>query len=376
MAAGDREALLVLDDGSPAPFGLLVSGFGYLPPTIDVAPTTLTFPDTRRGSSRRLPVTFTNAGDGAVTMGTTSVPQASGFRAAADGCALNLLAPGESCVIQVEFAPDHVGTHSSSLTLSSNGAGTPHTVALSGVGLLYADVRVEPALLDFGLMAPPFAAVTRELVVRNVGDAAARLTVRLPGRTFTQPGGFSSLANDCFREPIAPGGSCRLSLSFRPQHAGALSGNVTVVPASPRFWGDDPVLASVPVSGEVRVPPIVVVPALKAPLARAVSRWRAASRAALRRRGFKLTGEFPLSGWMTLKVFTVPRTAAASARRLIATGSVTVPVAKKVELTARTRRAGRRLLGQRRPLRLRAVLKFHAPDGRSWSSSRRLRLTR
>jgi hypothetical protein len=95
-AAGDREAILVLDDGSPAPFGLLMGGFAYAPPTIDVAPTTLTFPDTRRGRATRLPVSFTNTGDGAVTMGTTSVPQGSGFRPAVDDCALTSLAPASS----------------------------------------------------------------------------------------------------------------------------------------------------------------------------------------------------------------------------------------------------------------------------------------
>jgi hypothetical protein len=279
-------------------------------------------------------------------------------------------------VIQVEFAPDHVGTHSASLTLSSNGAGTPHTAALSGVGLPYADVRVEPPLLDFGLMAPPFAAVTRELVVRNVGDTAASLTVRLPLLSLSLPGYFRTVANACFRQPIAPGGSCTFTMSFRPTRAGVLSGNVTVVSTSRRFREDAPALASVPLSGEVRVPSIVVFPALKAPLARAVSRWRAASRAALRRRGFRLSGAFPLSGTLTLKVFTVPRTAAGSARRLIASGTERVSVAENVKLTARTRRAGRRLLRLRRPLRLRAVLKFHAPDGRSWSTSRRLRLPR
>jgi hypothetical protein len=270
----------------------------------------------------------------------------------------------------VEFAPDHVGTHSSSLTLSSNGAGTPHTVALSGVGLIDADVRVEPALLDFGLMAPPFAAVIRELVVHNVGDTRARLAVRVPFVP-SRAGRFTPVANNCLLRSIAPGGSCKFTVSFRPERAGVLTGNVTVVPTSSQFQAA-PVLASVPVSGEVRV----VVPVLKASLADAVAKWRAASRAALRRRGFRLTGAFPLSGRLTLKVFTVPRTPTSSFRRLIASGSERVSVAEKAKLTARTTRAGRRVLGQRRALRLRAVLKFRAPDGRSWGSSRRLRFPR
>jgi len=373
MAAGDREAILVLDDGSPAPFGLLMGGFAYDPPTIDVAPTLLTFPATRRGSISLLPVSFTNTGDGAVTMGTASVPQASGFRLGVGDCALESLAPGESCEIQVEFAPDHVGTHGSSLTLSSNAAGTPHTVALSGVGLIDADVRLEPALLDFGLMAPPFATVTRELVVRNVGDTRARLAVRVPFVP-SRAGRFTPVANNCLLRVITPGGSCKFIVSFLPERAGVLSGNVTVVSTGSPFLTAPP-LASVPVSGEVRAAPIVV-PALKASLADAVAKWRAASRAALRRRGFRLTGALPLSGRLTLKVFTVPRTPTSSFRRLIASGSERVSVAEKAKLTARTTRAGRRVLGQRRALRLRAVLKFRAPDGRSWGSSRRLRFPR
>ncbi len=61
-------------------------------------------------------------GDFVVTMG--SCPMLYGF----------FISPGESCEVMVQFAPAAAGTRTGSWTLTTNAPGSPHVVALSGVG--------------------------------------------------------------------------------------------------------------------------------------------------------------------------------------------------------------------------------------------------
>jgi hypothetical protein len=77
-----------------------------------------------------------------------------------------------------------------------------------------------------------------------------------------------------------------------------------------------------------------------------------------------------------LRLYSASTQGAASSRRLVASGAVTVSPYHRVELPVRLTRLGRRLLRENRPLPLTARLSFRALDGRGWSATRRLRLPR
>jgi hypothetical protein len=58
-----------------------------------------------------------------------------GFAVAADGCGGRTIAPGAQCAFRVAFAPTVAGAVHGAVTLTSNAAGSPTTVALSGTGV-------------------------------------------------------------------------------------------------------------------------------------------------------------------------------------------------------------------------------------------------
>jgi hypothetical protein len=360
--------------GSPDVLGVVVSGFAHDSPTIEMEPAALAFPATPRASSVRMSVTVTNTGDGLASIGVASVsgPDASAFRLTGDRCSGQTLAAGGSCKVGLTFNPHRLGQHAATLTLTSDDAAAPHRVSLSGEGLIDGRLTVEPSVLDFGLMMPPFNALAREVVVRNIGEHNIRPMPFLSRNVGVVTRRLVVATDTCFGRPLPPGQSCRVGIELTPALPGTLAGTLAF-----RTRPSGPVLASARLSGEVRGPEILVMnEMLTGPLVKAVREWRTARRAGLRRRGFRINVEFPLRGRAVLKVVAVQVRGPAASERLIASGAVRVFPEEEAEAAAGVTRAGRRMLRTRRPLRLRVELTFRALDGRSWSASRRVRLRR
>ncbi len=72
---------------------------------------------------------------GAVNLGG---PNGDQFRIVSNTCTGANLAPGSACTVGVGFRPNGLGSRSANLAISSNGAGSPHAVALTGTGALRA----------------------------------------------------------------------------------------------------------------------------------------------------------------------------------------------------------------------------------------------
>jgi hypothetical protein len=72
-----------------------------------------------------------NTGALPVTFGVVTISPATNFTVASNTCA-GTLAGGASCAIGVQFAPTALGHLTALLTIPSNAAGNPHTVALVG----------------------------------------------------------------------------------------------------------------------------------------------------------------------------------------------------------------------------------------------------
>jgi hypothetical protein len=113
-----------------------VSVLKAVPPTVVVTPA-LDFTDQIAGvTSDPLPATVTNNGQphlrpGAATLGG---PDAAEFALASNTCTGARVAPGGSCAIGVTYTPSAPGEDSATLTVASNGGGTPHVVQLTGSG--------------------------------------------------------------------------------------------------------------------------------------------------------------------------------------------------------------------------------------------------
>ena len=130
--------------------GLYFSDFGsrvrqvQLAPSASPAPTSLAFPPTAVGAmSAAQPVTFTNAGNGAMTISNVT---ASGDFTQTNNCP-GMLAPGANCTISVISAPAGVGVRAGSLTIMDNAGSGSQVISLAGTGAVVASLtfQVQPS---------------------------------------------------------------------------------------------------------------------------------------------------------------------------------------------------------------------------------------
>jgi hypothetical protein len=104
------------------------------------------------------------------------------------------------------------------LSITDNAAGSPETVSLTGTGTV---VEFNPASLSFG-------------TVKRGGSKTLTTTLSNPGSTALSIGSITisgstafSQTNTCGASVVA-GGSCTISVTFRPLGIGSFSGDVSV----------------------------------------------------------------------------------------------------------------------------------------------------
>ena len=132
-ASGARNgSLTVATNGVAGTQTILLVGIGYLPPVLSLSPASLSFGNvTLNTLSATQTVTISNTGGGLLTV--SNVATTGDFAATYSGC--SAVAAGTSCQISVTFKPTAVGTRTGTLTITSNGTGSPQTVALTGNGV-------------------------------------------------------------------------------------------------------------------------------------------------------------------------------------------------------------------------------------------------
>jgi len=153
-------------------------------------------------------VTVSNHGTADMNIGTATLTDGdtADFVAQNDTCSGQAIAPAASCSVDVRFAPAHSGDLSASLSIPSDAAGTPHKVALSGIGTpgvvpggtpagagtviagaipLVGTPTARPTVL--GLVARSLAvrdlSLARRISITRVRGQGLRLSMRLPAGT-------------------------------------------------------------------------------------------------------------------------------------------------------------------------------------------------
>lgn len=144
-----------------------------------------------------------------------------------------VIAPQETCTVDVTYASTAVGSHTSQVRVTSSvtdGASKINTVALAGKTV---EKPVLPGELSFGNIAgqdldfgtADAGAETRKIVeVKNTGEGPVQLTTpSIAGESFSFSGGsFPGLRGNC--GAIILPGTCSLEISFRPTKIGSFSG--------------------------------------------------------------------------------------------------------------------------------------------------------
>jgi len=214
-AVGLRNGTLTVTDTAGV-HTAAVSGTATGSPSVQLLPPSLVFPATNQGvTSAAQQVTLTNTGNGPLAMSDIS---ASGAFAETNNCGVNLDA-GSNCTINVTFTPDSFGPFTSTVSITDNAAGSPHTVALSGTGVAPHAVA-SPTALTFTAQTVNTSSAAQPLSIQNNGNANLTVnSVNAVGSDFSQ-------TNNC--GSVAPTAGCTINVTFTPIAAGVRSGSIAI----------------------------------------------------------------------------------------------------------------------------------------------------
>jgi hypothetical protein len=226
--AGTRNGSVTVTDnnngepGSTQTIGLTGTGTG---PVAGVSPASLTFSGQVVGTtSTSQPVTLSNSGNAALTIGSISI---SPDFAQINNCGGSVAASG-SCTINVTFKPTVSGTRSGTLTVTdySNGvAGSTQTVSLSGTGQ---DFTLAVASGSSSQTASPGQTATYTLSVGSEGGLSGAVT-------FTCTGAPSESTCTASPNPATVGSSATSVTVTVTTTAPSASGPRTFPPLQPRL---------------------------------------------------------------------------------------------------------------------------------------------
>jgi len=229
-ATGARSAQLqITDNATGSPQSITLSGSGTAAPTPieTISPASLTFPSqTVQTTSSAMPVTLSNTGSAALTLTSIGISGANAAEFAQTNTCGTTLAAGANCLVNVSFTPAAAGARSAQLQITDNAAGSPHTVILTGTGVLIPApaVTLTPASLSFGNQSVGLASPASPVVVTNTGNSA--LTIGSIAVSGANAPDFAQ-TNTC-TAAIAPAASCSISVVFTPAMSGPRSAQIII----------------------------------------------------------------------------------------------------------------------------------------------------
>lgn len=159
---------------------MALTGSGHVPAPSVSYPDSRSFRAEHLGQSDSQSIYVYNSGDAPLTFSDITVTAGAGDNAAADftldtshynACTPSTsLSPYNNCYIYMTFAPTDTYTRTAHLRVTDNAGGSPHSVALSGVGAATSTIA-SSASLDFG-RRPLGSTITRTVTLTNTSGAA------------------------------------------------------------------------------------------------------------------------------------------------------------------------------------------------------------
>jgi Abnormal spindle-like microcephaly-assoc'd, ASPM-SPD-2-Hydin len=189
------------------------------PGLLAVAPTSISFGIVRVGNNQSQPATMTNSGGSSLSV-TKLTPTGTGFTVS--GLSLPVtLAAGQSQGFTVIFAPQALGTVSGNLAIANTGSTPTVNVALSGGSQTAGALTPSPSSLNFGNVQLGSKQTLSETLTNTGGSSLTVTAVSPTGTGFSVSGLTLPLT-------LPAGQSQPFSVTFTPQSAGTVSGNLAI----------------------------------------------------------------------------------------------------------------------------------------------------
>jgi uncharacterized delta-60 repeat protein/uncharacterized repeat protein (TIGR01451 family) len=166
------------------------------------------------------PVTVMNTGSVPLDVSfTIDGADADAFPFDRETCTAAPLPPGNSCTIDVTFAPASVGARSATLHVTDQAPDSPQSVALTGVGVL-PRVTLSSSSLVFGGQPVGTTSPSQTITLTSSGIGPLSIHGIVASAEFSQ-------TNTC--PTSLPGGdSCIITVSFTPEAPGNRTGTITI----------------------------------------------------------------------------------------------------------------------------------------------------
>ena len=212
--------------GSPNTFSVSgTGGTGGPPPT-----GALTMPGPHNFGSQNVGVqtsganlTISNNSAAAVSITSITSSSPTEFPITGNGC--STVNPGATCTVTVAFKPSANGARNGSLTVNSNGTGSPQAIALSGTGTTAppppAGLSVQSSV-SFGSQTVNVQSAGTAIAVSNPGGSS----ITISSIVTSSVSEFPVIGNTC--SVVGAGGNCSITVAFKPGVAGARSGSLTI----------------------------------------------------------------------------------------------------------------------------------------------------
>ncbi len=157
---------------------------------------------------------------------------------------ITMLAPNDSCTIQVRFQPLSIGMHSATLQASATMGGTTTAGMMGNAVAGGTTLFGSPPMIDFGCVEPGQSSQVVQWTVTNNGAVPSGL----PSTQFQgTPTVFFIFSSTC-TAPIPAGNQCTISLQYRPSTRGMHTGSLQLM-ATPGGTVSVGLLGNTPSSG-------------------------------------------------------------------------------------------------------------------------------
>ncbi|MFN0299593.1 MAG: choice-of-anchor D domain-containing protein [Burkholderiales bacterium] len=218
-------ALVHSGAGSPQQIALSGNGVAAPGPVMSLSANSLAFggQGTNTTSLART-ITVSNTGPLPLTLSGLSVGGANAAEfARAGSCATGAsIATGQNCAINITFTPTALGARAGTVNITSNAPGSPHSIALTGTGVVPAPAATFTSnSISFGNYVIGTVSPARTVTLTNAGSAPLTLT------SITPPGAAFAHTTDCGAS-LAINASCAINATFSPVATGLASGTINI----------------------------------------------------------------------------------------------------------------------------------------------------
>src|SRR5271165_2546887 len=141
-----------------------------------------------------------------------------------DNCSGATLNMGATCTVNVTFKPTVSGTATAAVSITDNGNNSPQTVNLAGS---LTAVALSPTSITFPSQVVSTTSSAKTITLSNVSTST---TITMSSVTLggLAPGDYAESDNCVSSKTISPGGSCKITLTFKPTAQGYRTAILTI----------------------------------------------------------------------------------------------------------------------------------------------------